>query len=181
MQSSPRAPRKVSQLSDFLHDQLHWYSLAATAAGVGAVALAQSAQAKIIYTKADVKVFYGPVRLDLTKNGTADFIFVSSAFGTTGYTRSALSVKGALPSNGIWASGAKSVAPLAAGGGAGCQPFAASLCDAERTVWRVSVQANTARVEAAAFPIPGEDCGTADSSPLKRFGMTISMVRWRHD
>jgi hypothetical protein len=42
--------RAPSKLSDSVHHQLNMYALAASAAGVGILALAQTAEAKIIYT-----------------------------------------------------------------------------------------------------------------------------------
>src|SRR5690349_9049545 len=43
-------PRTTANLSESIHRQLQMYALAASAAGVGALALAQPAEAKIIYT-----------------------------------------------------------------------------------------------------------------------------------
>src|SRR6202521_2398300 len=77
MKRSPR-PRRTSELSKSLHQQLNMYALAASAAGVGMLALAQPAEAKIIYTKTDVDVFntYPPgFALDLNNDGIADFRF----------------------------------------------------------------------------------------------------------
>ena len=51
MKRSPRS-RKTISLSDSVHQQLNSYALAAGAAGVGVLALGQSAEAKIIYTPA---------------------------------------------------------------------------------------------------------------------------------
>jgi len=51
MKRSPR-PRKTAELPRSLHQQLNSYALAASAAGVGVLVLAQPAEAKIIYTKA---------------------------------------------------------------------------------------------------------------------------------
>jgi hypothetical protein len=53
MQSSPRPPRTPSSLSDLIHQQLNAYALAATAAGVGVLALVAPAEAKIVYTTAN--------------------------------------------------------------------------------------------------------------------------------
>jgi hypothetical protein len=50
------------------------YALAASAAGVGALALVQSAEAKIVYTPASVKLSPGDTyRLDLNDDGRTDF------------------------------------------------------------------------------------------------------------
>jgi hypothetical protein len=51
MKPSPLPPRAPSRLSTALRNQLNMYSLAASAAGVGVLALAQSAEARIVYTK----------------------------------------------------------------------------------------------------------------------------------
>jgi len=45
-----RPARVPSQLSESLHHRLNMYAIAAGAAGVGALALAQPAEAKIVYT-----------------------------------------------------------------------------------------------------------------------------------
>jgi hypothetical protein len=50
MKPSSRPPRKPSKLSDSVHHQLSMYALAAIAAGVGGLALAQPAESEIIYT-----------------------------------------------------------------------------------------------------------------------------------
>jgi hypothetical protein len=47
-------PRTPAKLSESIHHQLNSYALAASAAGVGALALAQPAEAKIVYTPAHV-------------------------------------------------------------------------------------------------------------------------------
>ena len=52
-------PRTPSRLSDSLHHQLNMYALAAGAAGVGALAMAQPAEAKIIYTPANKPIANG--------------------------------------------------------------------------------------------------------------------------
>jgi hypothetical protein len=51
MKPSPRPSRTPSRLSTALRNHLNMYSLAASAAGVGVLALAQPAEAKIVYTK----------------------------------------------------------------------------------------------------------------------------------
>jgi len=66
-----------------LSQHLHMYALAAGAAGVSVLALAQPAEAEIIYTPANVTI--GPnqeYNLDLTGNGTADFTIKDHAYGT---------------------------------------------------------------------------------------------------
>jgi hypothetical protein len=53
------------------------YALSATAAGVGTLALAQPAEAKIVYTPAHAKVVFGkPFPMDLNHDGRIDFYLV---------------------------------------------------------------------------------------------------------
>src|ERR1700678_1350243 len=59
-------PRKTaSNLSESMHQQLSTYALAASAAGVGILALAQPAEAKIVYTKTHL-VIAGAERYNLS-------------------------------------------------------------------------------------------------------------------
>jgi hypothetical protein len=53
--------------------QLNMYALAASAAGVGMLALSRPAKAEIVYTPTDVKI-QGQMQLDLDGNGTVDFV-----------------------------------------------------------------------------------------------------------
>ncbi len=76
MPQSLAVGKKPVALSDSLHRRLNSYALAASAAGVGMLALAQPADAKIVYTKAhEVLGLYGLYNysLDLNKDGIADF------------------------------------------------------------------------------------------------------------
>ncbi len=68
-------PRNAAELPEPLNRQLSQYVLAATAAGVGMLALAQSAEAKIVYTPADKKIPHGVTPLDLNHDKTNDFFF----------------------------------------------------------------------------------------------------------
>jgi hypothetical protein len=49
---SRRSSRVLSNLSDSVHLRLNMYALAASAAGVGALALARPCEAEIVYTPA---------------------------------------------------------------------------------------------------------------------------------
>jgi len=63
-----------TSLRDSLHQHLHTYALAASAAGVTMLALAQPAPAEIVYTPANVTI--GPNQtyaLDLNNDGITDF------------------------------------------------------------------------------------------------------------
>ena len=69
-----RRTRKPSNLSKSLQRHLNAYALAASAAGVGVLALSHSAEARIVYTKAHRHVVLGhPLSLDLDHDGIADF------------------------------------------------------------------------------------------------------------
>jgi hypothetical protein len=67
-------PRKTANLSESLHQQLNMYALAASAAGVSVLSLAQPAEAKIVYTNAHVAL-QNPASfaLDLNHDGIIDF------------------------------------------------------------------------------------------------------------
>jgi hypothetical protein len=70
-------PRKTANLSDSIHHHLNTYALAATAAGVGM--LAQSAEARVVYTPAYHLIGKNAhYRLDLNHDGITDFTFVNS-------------------------------------------------------------------------------------------------------
>jgi hypothetical protein len=68
-------PRKTANLPESVHGQLNVYALAASAAGVGILALAQSAEAKIVYTRVNETLGFGVTNLDLNNDGTPDFGF----------------------------------------------------------------------------------------------------------
>jgi len=75
MKTSLQSPKRPLRLPDSVHYQLNQYALAASAAGVGLLALAQPAEAKIVYTKAHT-VIHGLndcVSLDLNHDGIVDF------------------------------------------------------------------------------------------------------------
>jgi len=83
-------PSKPVCSSDSFHQHLHTYALAAGAAGVGMLALAQPGRAEIIYTPADQTIAPGasPYYLDLTGDGTTDFtlsaFITGNGFGYSG-------------------------------------------------------------------------------------------------
>jgi hypothetical protein len=70
-------PRKTATLPESTHHQLNSYALAASAAGVGALALVLPAQAKIVYTPVHESAV--GVKLDLNNDGIADFKFCFSS------------------------------------------------------------------------------------------------------
>ncbi len=82
-----RPARVPSRLSEFLHHRLNAYALAASAAGAGTLALAQPAEAKIVYTAAHVTIGFGGVstyKLDLNHDGITDVRILESETGTSG-------------------------------------------------------------------------------------------------
>src|SRR5689334_17172854 len=66
-------PRKTADLSDSVHHRLNMYALAATAAGVGMLAGPPAADARIVYTAANVELSGKPFPLDLNHDGKAEF------------------------------------------------------------------------------------------------------------
>ena len=79
--ASPSQPLKVR---DSLQQHLHMYALAASAAGVSVLALAQPADAEIVYTPAQVTIGPGQTyALDLNQDGTVDFTIYNRTHGTT--------------------------------------------------------------------------------------------------
>ena len=77
-------PRKIPfNLSESVHQQLNMYAIAAGAAGVGMLALAQSAEAKIVYTPAHIKLAPNHnFLLDLNHDGIKDFELDNNAVGS---------------------------------------------------------------------------------------------------
>jgi hypothetical protein len=73
----PSSPRATTHLSDAVRQHLNMYARAASAAGVGILALASPAQAKIVYTPANIPipVNAGWIGLDLNNDGINDFEF----------------------------------------------------------------------------------------------------------
>jgi len=74
--------RATARLSKTLEKDLVAYIAAATAVGVGAMALSHPAEAKIIYTKTNVQITNG-LGLDLNNDGITDFTFKVSDFTST--------------------------------------------------------------------------------------------------
>jgi hypothetical protein len=75
-----RSPRPRKALSDSLQQRLTSYALAASAAGVGALALSQPANAKVIYTAANVTIPRGAFPLDLNHDGVNDLSFYRTSW-----------------------------------------------------------------------------------------------------
>ncbi|HVI08615.1 MAG TPA: hypothetical protein VND65_10010 [Candidatus Binatia bacterium] len=80
--SGPRNSRLPVSLSPALDHKLLGYAVAATAAGVGALAISLPADAEIVYTPAHQKIPpKGSTRIDLNHDGTVDFT-VNNGFST---------------------------------------------------------------------------------------------------
>jgi hypothetical protein len=100
---------RTKRLPSTLEHRLRAYAAAAGAAGVGALALASPAQAKIIYTSANIPIGVnaGPVELDLNHDGINDFQFYNGYQGPgnplEGNHSSALAMRPTQPSNRVWA------------------------------------------------------------------------------
>ena len=102
MKLSPRPPRTPARLSDSVCRRLNMYALASSATGLGLLCLNQSAEAKIIYTKAKIAITVGdaPVSLDLNNDGIPDFKFFNEgARNQYGTSYSYVSVYPAQPNN----------------------------------------------------------------------------------
>jgi hypothetical protein len=99
-------PRNAANLSESLHHRLNMYTLAASAAGVGALAMTQSAEGKIIYTPAhSIAGRSHSVTLDLNHDGTKDFTFHETFITTTSVGEDHSLILSVLPvrkSNEIW-------------------------------------------------------------------------------
>ena len=103
MKPSSRPPRTPSRLSDSLHRQLDKYALAASAAGMGVLALASPTEAKIVYTRADEQIGDQTI-LDFNPGRTtaADFRFQWGTSQTESGGGVWLSVFPDGDENGIW-------------------------------------------------------------------------------
>jgi hypothetical protein len=96
--------RMMSRLSPPLEKRLNLYSLAASATGLGVLTLAQPAEARIVYTPADVKITQngGLISFDLNHDGIPDFglsnIYTHTSFQAAGF----LKVVQAQSANEVW-------------------------------------------------------------------------------
>jgi len=96
-------PKMSFSLSEFEY-QIKMYALAASAAGVGMLALAQPAEGKVVYTKAHR--FIGPrttLHLDLNHDGIVDFDFKDTlSTSTAGGAFAALSALPDRKQDAVW-------------------------------------------------------------------------------
>jgi hypothetical protein len=95
MKRPSRRSRTTAKFPNSLEQRLSMYALAASAAGVGMLALAQPAGAKIVYTPTHHVIGRGGrYNLDLNHDGITDFTIVNS-FGCSGtYCSDRLNVNG---------------------------------------------------------------------------------------
>jgi hypothetical protein len=98
-----RTSRKPSELSESVQRHLNAYALAASAAGVGMLALSQS-EAKIVYTPTHEHIvfFHHPLALDLNHDGIKDFTFYNSYLGSTYTYWRGLGVNPIQRGNALW-------------------------------------------------------------------------------
>jgi hypothetical protein len=88
-------PRKTANLSKSTHQQLTMYALAASAAGVGMLVLAQPADAEIIYTPTHRVIGLNQhYNLDLNHDGLADFVLLNTSYCNSDFCKTHLSIKG---------------------------------------------------------------------------------------
>jgi hypothetical protein len=101
MKATSNSAQTMQQLSSSLVYLLNLYALSATAAGVASLALAQPAEAKIVYTPAHIRLLVNRLtELDLDHDGTKDFQF-RNLYGS--HRNSTLSIIPAQSSNRVWA------------------------------------------------------------------------------
>lgn len=80
------APRKTASLSPAIYQKLNAYALAASAAGVGILALTQPAQGKIVYRTAHRVIDSGDsYKLDFTGDGATDLTLQNKAHSSCNY------------------------------------------------------------------------------------------------
>jgi hypothetical protein len=94
----------TKSLSLLSEHRLHAYTVAATAAGVGVLCLTQAAEAKVVYTPANVKIVQnaGLFRVDLNHDGIADFALRNTWKTLSSRTHATLTVERLRPANEIW-------------------------------------------------------------------------------
>jgi hypothetical protein len=101
MERSGRSPKT---LPDHLHHQLNMYALAASATGAGVLALAQPAEARIVYTQTHQQVdrANGFVNIDLNHDGKVDFALFLDLYSSVGSGIQAAAYGSGTQSNQIW-------------------------------------------------------------------------------
>jgi len=94
------APVKTSERPSKLHQHLHLYALAASAAGVSMLALAQPGEAEIVYTPVNQDIL-GTYDLDLTGDGTIDFYLIDFQQNVAGFSYGYLRVAASVTGNAV--------------------------------------------------------------------------------
>jgi len=96
--------KTLAQLSDSLEGNLKHYALAATAAGVGLLAISTSAEAKVIYTPANKTIPYNgtPVSIDLNHDGADDFSLSAISSSGERFSQAFVQVTPSNPANFVW-------------------------------------------------------------------------------
>jgi len=107
LDSNSNQKRKQARLPNKLDCRLVAYTAAATAAGVGMIAASQSAEAKIVYTAANLTIPADQsVSFDLNHDGVPDFGFYFYQYGAVrkplGYHEEGLEIDPAKTGNAIW-------------------------------------------------------------------------------
>jgi hypothetical protein len=103
MKPTANSTQTMQQLSAPLLHGLNFYALAASAAGVASLALAEPAEAKIVYTPTHIRIVVNRLtELDLNHDGINDFQF-TNRYGTQLQLHSTLSVAPARNQNRVWA------------------------------------------------------------------------------
>jgi hypothetical protein len=93
MEQSRPSSKTISHSANSLSRRLDLYALAAGAAGVGIVALAEPAHSQIVYTPAQSRIYWNEVvPLDLNHDGQEDFLFSNVAKAGHGYKLDQLTV-----------------------------------------------------------------------------------------
>jgi hypothetical protein len=110
---SAHSRRPVVRLQPPLEEAMSCYTRVALAASVGLMAIARSAEAKIVYTPAKIPIAVngGPLFLDLNHDGIADFILSNvfrtpSSAGFPSFATLLVSASG-VTRNQVWGTGSK--------------------------------------------------------------------------
>jgi len=101
-------PRSAVKLGNEFEKRLSSYAASALAAGVGLLAMTKSADAKIVYTPAHIKIPVSnthTVPLDLNHDGKIDFSFANTSSRFYYSSRFVLQINAANSANEVWGKG----------------------------------------------------------------------------
>ena len=102
MKRSPGTRKTSANLPEPIRRQLNMYALAASAAGVGVLALSQANEAEIIYTPVHERIVHY-INLDVNSDDIADFrIQCSAFFNTSSYKCIGTNYRPPNPENSLW-------------------------------------------------------------------------------